>query len=249
MLVALCGAASSRKSNSLSCNLEQVPKAFGESAIIVSGNTGYVIVIGFRLFMKMTVILPGGKCSITISKLIEQKSTTINNPQSRCHLMLLPEKNWINRRHSLVCSGISLAAILTLNHVIVAPPVWAEDKLDDQQEEDKGILGAMKSLFDPNEKTKTGKVLPKAFLKSAREVVKNLRESLKEDSKDIAKFRRTADAAKESIRDYLSNWKGQQTVVKRNPMPLLKKPFDHWLAFTPRQGHLRCSPERLSLKS
>lgn len=91
--------------------------------------------------------------------------------------------------------------------------VWAEENSGDK-EEDKGVIGAIKSLFDPNEKTKSGKVLPKAYLKSAREVVKTLRESLNETSDDIAKFRRTADSAKESIREYLGSWRGNQTVVQ-----------------------------------
>lgn len=82
------------------------------------------------------------------------------------------------------------------------------------KEDDEGVFGTINSLFDPNEKTKSGKVLPKAYLKSAREVLNTLRESLKENPKDMAKFRRTADAAKESIRDYLSNWRGQQAVAK-----------------------------------
>lgn len=56
--------------------------------------------------------------------------------------------------------------------------------------------------------------MPKAYLKSAKEVVKTLRESLNEDPKDNAKFRRTADAAKESIREYLGNWRGQQEVAQ-----------------------------------
>lgn len=92
--------------------------------------------------------------------------------------------------------------------------VWAEENGTAQEEEDKGIFDTIKSLFDPNEKTKSGKVLPKAYLKSAREVVKTLRESLNEDPNDIAKFRRTADAAKESIREYLGSWKGQKAIVQ-----------------------------------
>lgn len=79
--------------------------------------------------------------------------------------------------------------------------------------EREGVVGAFKSLFDPNERTKSGKELPKAYLKSAREVVKTMRESLKENPKDNAKFRRSADSAKESIRDYLSNWRGQESVA------------------------------------
>ncbi|CAL9213815.1 unnamed protein product [Arabidopsis halleri] len=85
----------------------------------------------------------------------------------------------------------------------------AEEKV----EEGQGVVGAFKTLFDPNERTKSGKELPKAYLKSAREVVKTMRESLKENPKDNAKFRRSADAAKESIRDYLSNWRGQNAVA------------------------------------
>lgn len=92
--------------------------------------------------------------------------------------------------------------------------VWAEEKGTAKEEEDKGFIDAIKSLFDPNEKTKSGKVLPKAYLKSAREVVKTLRESLNEDPNDITKFRRSADAAKESIREYLGNWKGQQAIAQ-----------------------------------
>jgi hypothetical protein len=91
---------------------------------------------------------------------------------------------------------------------------WAEEKSDDKEENDDGVIGAVKSLFDPNEKTKSGKVLPKAYLKSAREVVKTLRESLKEAPDDNAKFRRTADAAKESIREYLGSWRGNQTIAQ-----------------------------------
>lgn len=79
------------------------------------------------------------------------------------------------------------------------------------------------SIFDPNEKTKSGKVLPKAYLKTAREVVKTLRESLDEDEKDVAKFRRTADAAKESIREYLNGWRGQPAVVAEESYVALEK--------------------------
>ena len=69
------------------------------------------------------------------------------------------------------------------------------------------------SLFDPNEKTKSGRILPKVYLKNDREVVKKLRESLKEDSKDSTKFRRSADLAKESIKDFMRSWTGQKCVT------------------------------------
>ncbi|XP_027935189.1 photosystem II D1 precursor processing protein PSB27-H2, chloroplastic isoform X4 [Vigna unguiculata] len=116
-----------------------------------------------------------------------------------------------SRRHLLVGVGPSLA---TLACGLSPSMVWAEESSGEKEEEDKGVIGAIKSLFDPNEKTKYGKVLPKAYLKSAREVVKTLRESLNETSDDVAKFRRTADSAKESIRKYLGSWRGNQTLVQ-----------------------------------
>lgn len=137
--------------------------------------------------------------------------------------MLSSQETTSSRRHIIVCTGVSLVTTLTFNYGLTPPVVWAEDKSNGQEEEDTGVIGAITSLFDPNEKTKSGRLLPKAYLKSAREVVETLRESLKEDPKDIAKFRRTADAAKESIREYLSNWRGQQTVVQEVLLTKLRR--------------------------
>ncbi|KAG6736626.1 hypothetical protein POTOM_060499 [Populus tomentosa] len=108
-----------------------------------------------------------------------------------------------------------------------------------------GVAGAIKSLFDPNEKTKSGKLLPKAYLKAAREVVKNLRESLKEDTKDIAKFRRTADAAKESIREYLGSWRGQEKVVREESYVELEKAIRSLASFYSRAGPSAQLPEEV----
>lgn len=135
--------------------------------------------------------------------------------QLRSHALLPSQQSSSSRRQVVVYGVAPILTILSFNYGLMPSLVLAEDKSNRQEEEeDAGVIGAIKSLFDPNEKTKSGKVLPKAYLKLAREVVKNLRESLKEDSKDLAKFRRTADAAKESIREYLSNWQGQQTVAQ-----------------------------------
>lgn len=141
--------------------------------------------------------------------------------------MLSSQETTSSRRQTIVCTGVSLVTTLTFNYGLTPLVVWAEDKSNGQEEQDTGVIGAITSLFDPNEKTKSGKLLPKAYLKSAREVVKTLRESLKEDPKDIAKFRRTADAAKESIREYLSNWRGQQTVVQEVLLTKLRRLSKH----------------------
>ncbi|CAM8940618.1 unnamed protein product [Rhodiola kirilowii] len=110
-------------------------------------------------------------------------------------------------------------------------------------EEEEGILSSITSLLDPNEKTKSGKVLPKAYLNSAREVVRTLRDSLKEDSKDNAKFRRNADAAKESIREYLGNWRGQQAVSKEESYMELEKAIRDLAGFYSKAGPSAALPE------
>lgn len=123
------------------------------------------------------------------------------------------------RRSIILRGGASLIAIFASGSSLTPLPVKAEganSKVEDDEganNADATVVDAIKSLFDPNERTKSGKVLPKAYLKSAREVVKTLRESLGEDGRDVAKFRRSADAAKESIREYLSTWRGQQAVA------------------------------------
>ncbi|CAJ1977211.1 unnamed protein product [Sphenostylis stenocarpa] len=132
--------------------------------------------------------------------------------KSRSNIVLSPLEASSSRRHLLVIVGPSL---VTLTCGLSPSLVWAEEKSGDKEEEDKGIIGAIKSFFDPNEKTKSGK--------SAREVVKTLRESLNETTDDIAKFRRTADSAKESIQEYLGSWRGNQTIVQKESYAILEK--------------------------
>lgn len=81
-----------------------------------------------------------------------------------------------------------------------------------KKEEGGSFVDGVLELLDPDQVTKTGRKLPKKYVKSVREVVKNLRESFNQDSKDGAKFRRNADSAKEAIREYLQNWRGSKIV-------------------------------------
>ncbi|XP_057959974.1 photosystem II D1 precursor processing protein PSB27-H2, chloroplastic [Malania oleifera] len=171
------------------------------------------------------------------------KPITADELQSRSYVVLPFQETHSSRRQ--LCSGISLVAFLAFNCSLTPLPLLAEDELKGQEDRDSGIIGAINSLFDPNEKTKSGKVLPKAYLRSAREVVKTLRESLKEDPKDISKFRQTADAAKESIREYLSNWKGQQTVASEESYLVLEKAFRSLASFYSKAGPFAPLPEEV----
>lgn len=138
-----------------------------------------------------------------------------NRTDKKLHLkacLASPQGNILSRRHVIISE---LAIYYTI--LIGTNPIKAEEdaqrKDGENNEQGGGVVGAIKSIFDPNEKTKSGKVLPKAYLKAAREVVKTLRESLEEDTNDITKFRRSADGAKGSIREFLGGWRGQSTIA------------------------------------
>ncbi|KAF2285391.1 hypothetical protein GH714_003443 [Hevea brasiliensis] len=87
--------------------------------------------------------------------------------QLKCNSVVSSQAASSSRRHILVCSA-SFLAIQNLNCISMPLPVRAEEESNDQEEKD-GVVGAIKSLFDRSEKTKSGKLLPRAYLKSARE--------------------------------------------------------------------------------
>ncbi|XP_028756607.1 photosystem II D1 precursor processing protein PSB27-H2, chloroplastic isoform X2 [Neltuma alba] len=180
-------------------------------------------------------------CSFLSTHTIKGVERLENKLQSRSYTAVPSPKASSSRRHALVSTGTSLVTVTLLSPFLA----WAEEKETAQKEEDKGFIDAVKSLFDPNEKTKSGKVLPKAYLKSAREVVKTLRDSLNEDPNDITKFRRTADAAKESIREYLSNWKGQKAVVEEESYVELERAIRSLASFYSRAGPSAPLPEEV----
>ncbi|URD74070.1 hypothetical protein MUK42_25865 [Musa troglodytarum] len=154
----------------------------------------------------------------------------------------------LSRRLAVISSGASLVLVSSMSCGLVALPIKAEEEetlVDQKDEGDGGVFGTIKSIFDPNEKTKTGKLLPKAYLKSAREVVKTLRESLEEDTRDVSKFRRTADAAKESIRQYLNGWKGQPAVVAEESYAAIEKAIRSLASFYSKAGPLATMTEEV----
>ncbi|XP_073310933.1 photosystem II D1 precursor processing protein PSB27-H2, chloroplastic [Primulina huaijiensis] len=163
---------------------------------------------------------------ITLRRRIERTPrNSANRMQCRCRHMLA------SPRRQLV-----VFALLSLSSEVM--PLRARAR-----SEEGGLSGALKSLFDPNEKTQSGKVLPKAYLKSVREVVKTLRESIQEDTRDMAKFRRTADAAKESIRGYLSGWRGQNIVSSEESYVMIEKAIRSLANFYSKAGPSAPLPE------
>ncbi|KAK6117165.1 hypothetical protein DH2020_049044 [Rehmannia glutinosa] len=209
----------------------------------ISDSAGRIILCPLRcsiLFhLHLLIILPF-PCSLTAIF-----GYTTERLQSRCHAMLPFVETSANRRFVVGGAAVSVLAFLNLNCELMLLPTLAEENSNALEGKDESVVGALKSLFDPNEKTKSGKVLPKAYLKSAREVVKTLRESLKEDTTDIAKFRRTADAAKESIREYLNGWRGQKTVVNEESYVMLEKAIRSLASFYSKAGPSATLPEEI----
>ncbi|XP_023006140.1 photosystem II D1 precursor processing protein PSB27-H2, chloroplastic [Cucurbita maxima] len=188
----------------------------------------------------MTAFIQAKICPATIST-FDRISSENGHKLRSWSQVVLPSQELCRR--SLLCNGMSLVAFLTFNNALTPWLARAEETPNHKEEEENGVIGTIKSIFDPNERTKSGKVLPKAYLKSAREVVKTLRESLQEDSKDGAKFRRTADAAKESIRDYLGNWLGQQAVIQEESYAVLEKAIRSLAGFYAKAGPSAPLPE------
>ncbi|KAK1270693.1 hypothetical protein QJS04_geneDACA013033 [Acorus gramineus] len=139
----------------------------------------------------------------------------------------------------MLYGGATLAVILSggMSPLLVK----AEEKASG--DDGDGVLDALKSMFDSNEKTKSGKTLPKAYLKSARDLVETLRESLGDDGKDVAKFRRNADAAKQSIREYLNGWRGQQAVAAEESYVALEKAIRSLANFYSKAGPFATMPD------
>ncbi|BBN15454.1 hypothetical protein MPTK1_6g19720 [Marchantia polymorpha subsp. ruderalis] len=108
---------------------------------------------------------------------------------------------------------------------------------------DDSVFGGIMSLLDPDETTKSGKKLPKAYLKSARGVVTKLRDSFSGDSKNESEFRRNADSAKEAIRDYVANWRGSKDLSTEESYQALEKALRTLGEFYSKKGPRAVLPE------
>ncbi|KAH0637126.1 photosystem II D1 precursor processing protein PSB27-H2, chloroplastic [Solanum tuberosum] len=192
----------------------------------------------------MAFFIPMNVCPFAISCSSQKiQGTDEYKLQSRSSGILSSKEEATRRQLLAVGFASPLVSLLTYSCSLTVPPAWAEDQ--EIQDKDESVVGAIKSLFDPNETTKSGKVLPKAYLNSVREVVKTLRESLKEDPNDMSKFRRTADAAKESIREYLGGWRGQKSVVNEESYVMLEKTIRSLASFYSKAGPSAALPEEV----
>lgn len=170
-----------------------------------------------------------------------RKATVADETKTKNASIAVFHEDLLGRRLAILCGGLSLVSMCSLSN---QSPVKADEK-GKEDEVDDNVIGAITSMFDQNEKTKTGKVLPKAYLKVAREVVKTLKESLEEDAKDVTKFRRAADAAKEAIREYLNGWQGQKSVSSEESYAALEKAIRSLAGFYSKAGPLAPLPDEV----
>lgn len=192
----------------------------------------------------MAFFIPMNVCPFAISCSSKKiQGTDDYKLQSRSSGVLSSKEETTRRQLLAVGFSSPLVSFITYSCSLTVLPAGAEDQ--EIQDKDGSVVGAIKSLFDPNETTKSGKVLPKAYLQSAKEVVKTLRESLKEDPNDMSKFRRTADAAKDSIREYLGGWRGQKSVVNEESYVMLEKAIRSLASFYSKAGPSAALPEEI----
>ncbi|KAG0555000.1 hypothetical protein KC19_12G136100 [Ceratodon purpureus] len=144
-------------------------------------------------------------------------------------------------RREGISTALLCATAVVLGQALNPGAVLAEESV--KKEEGGSFVDGVLELLDPDQVTKTGKKLPKKYVKSVREVVKNLRESFNQDSKDGAKFRRNADSAKESIREYLQNWRGSKIVETEDSYVALERAFRELGKFYSSKGPQAALPE------
>ncbi|CAI5969124.1 unnamed protein product [Closterium sp. NIES-64] len=71
------------------------------------------------------------------------------------------------------------------------------------------LLKGLRSAFDSDELTASGRRLPKAYVRSVTALISSLRDALGAEEGDRGEFRRKADVAKGAIRAYLGEWRGK----------------------------------------
>ena len=154
------------------------------------------------------------RCNVTASyRLRCQSNLSASNPH---HFLSAVKESTATpvQRREFIAPVLLSSTFIVLGQVQISPRLAiAEEKSKVAAQEGGTFVDGILSLFDSDQVTKSGKKLPKKYVKSVKEVVKSLRESFNENANDNAKFRRTADSAKEAIQEYLLNWRGSKVVA------------------------------------
>eukprot|EP00850_Spirogloea_muscicola_P016790 SM000139S00107 [mRNA] locus=s139:105030:106087:- [translate_table: standard] len=108
-----------------------------------------------------------------------------------------------------------------------------------------GPLDSLRSLLESEELAKSGRRLPKAYIASARDVVRTLRASLEEPTGDAAAFRRGADSARGAIREYIQKWRGHVELADEESYVALEKVLRQLGAFYAKNGPSSELPQEL----
>ncbi|CAI7879929.1 unnamed protein product [Closterium sp. NIES-54] len=118
-------------------------------------------------------------------------------------------------RRSALAGGLLALASATLSPYLplpALPPVAhaaADAAATVEAAGGSDLLKGLRSAFDSEEITASGRRLPKAYVRSVTALISSLRDALGAEEGDRGEFRRKADVAKGAIRAYLGEWRGK----------------------------------------
>ncbi|CAI5988921.1 unnamed protein product [Closterium sp. NIES-65] len=118
-------------------------------------------------------------------------------------------------RRSALAGGLLALASATLSPYLplpAVPPVAhaaADAAATVEAAGGSDLLKGLRSAFDSDELTASGRRLPKAYVRSVTALISSLRDALGAEEGDRGEFRRKADVAKGAIRAYLGEWRGK----------------------------------------
>ncbi|CAI5528236.1 unnamed protein product [Closterium sp. Naga37s-1] len=118
-------------------------------------------------------------------------------------------------RRSALAGGLLALASATLSAYLplpALPPVAhaaADAAATVEAAGGSDLLKGLRSAFDSEELTASGRRLPKAYVRSVTALISSLRDALGAEEGDRGEFRRKAEVAKGAIRAYLGEWRGK----------------------------------------
>ncbi|CAI5477044.1 unnamed protein product [Closterium sp. Yama58-4] len=118
-------------------------------------------------------------------------------------------------RRSVLAGGLLALASATLSAYLplpALPPVAhaaADAAATAEAAGGSELLKGLRSAFDSEEVTASGRRLPKAYVRSVTALVSSLRDALGAEEGERGEFRRKAEVAKGAIRAYLGEWRGK----------------------------------------
>ncbi|CAI5477040.1 unnamed protein product [Closterium sp. Yama58-4] len=139
-------------------------------------------------------------------------STSATSPSATSPSAASPEA--LPRRSALVGGLLALASAtlspyLPLSALPPAAHAAADAAATAEAAGGSDLLRGLRSAFDSEEVTASGRRRPKAYVRSVTALISSLRDALGAEEGERGEFRRKAEVAKGAIRAYLGEWRGK----------------------------------------